>query len=57
MAKPTAKPITLVELNTRLVNSRSGITGSAARRSTAMKPTTQTTARTPSPMICTEPQP
>ncbi len=56
MAKPTAKPITLVELKTRLANRCSGMTGSAARRSTATKPATQTTASTPNKMIGKEPQ-
>ena len=55
MAKPTAKPITLVEVNTRLANSRSGMTGSAARRSTATKAATRITAATPRPMISAEP--
>ena len=48
MAKPTAKPTTLAEVNTPFANSRGGMTGSAARRSTTTKPTAQTTASTPS---------
>ena len=43
MAKPTTKPMTLVEVKTRLANRCSGITGSAARR-------------IPSKMIGKEPQ-
>ena len=56
MAKPTAKPITLVELKTRLANRCSGITGSAARRSATKNPATPTTASTPIKMIGNEPQ-
>ena len=56
MTKPMTKPTTLAEAKTRLVSRCSGMTGSAARASTRMKPATQTTASTPSKMIGKEPQ-
>ena len=55
-AKPTTRPIALVTLKTRSRNRWGGSTGSAARRSTSTKLTMRTTASTPSPMICGDPQ-
>jgi hypothetical protein len=49
IAKPTTKPITDAMANTRWLNSRSGSTGSRARRSAATKPTVLTTNAAISP--------
>ena len=49
------KPIALATVKTRLEKSRSGSTGSGARRSIGMSRAVATTATTPRPMICHEP--
>ena len=54
--KPTTSPIRLQTVNTRLRNSDSGITGSAARRSTSANSARVTTAPIPSPTTTGEPQ-
>ncbi len=56
IAKPMTKPMTAVRVNVRIRNSRSGRTGSAARRSTRTNTASRTTPSTPSPAICHEPQ-
>ena len=55
-AKPAARLIAALTRNTGLRNSRSGSTGSAARRSASHQPTMNTTDAANSPMISGEPQ-
>lgn len=47
--------MTATRLNVRILNSLSGSTGSAARRSTYTNHTRSTAPRTASPMICADP--
>jgi hypothetical protein len=54
MEKPTISPSRLEMVNTRPRNSDSGITGSAAPRSTTMNSATATSAPAPSPRIVGE---
>ena len=56
MAKPMTKPMALAALKTRSRKSLSGITGSAAERSTKRKATASTTPRTAVAMLGTETQ-
>ena len=49
-AKPTIRPTVAATEKARLPNSRSGSTGSAARRSTAMKATSAARELTTSPI-------
>ncbi len=56
MAKPTTNPITEQSANVRTLKSRSGSTGSAARRSTNTNGTSSAAPSAPSPMICHEAQ-
>ena len=51
------KPIAPATVKTRLENRRIGSTGSGARFSTGISSAVATTATTPRPMICHEPQP
>ena len=55
MANPAVKPTAELTENTGLRNSRSGSTGSAARRADHHQPTASTTAATPRPQITGEP--
>lgn len=55
IAKPTTKPIADPSENTEFANSRSGSTGSAARRSVSAQPTPSTTAAAASATTCHEP--
>jgi hypothetical protein len=56
IANPAVKLIAELTENTGLRNSRSGSTGSAARRANHHQPTASSTAATPRPTMTGEPQ-
>ena len=56
MARPSRKLIAVTSEKFRFRNTCSGMTGSAARRSTAMNPAVAAMATAPRPMICADRQ-